>query len=91
MANWAHSEAVVDLAKGRQVQGLCRELARVSRKLAELCLTVDLALDRHDIDTTLDSAEEVLALAETFKQLRRQLLVVGIRGTARWPDSSPGG
>lgn len=70
---------VSDIAKAREISEMVRELGSVSRALASNCLTVELALERRDWESVHEAAEVVLALGVRFAELRRGLLVQGVR------------
>lgn len=68
---------IANLAHARRRSEVSRSLAKVARAMATNCLTVELALERHDWDSMNDAAETVLELAALFREQRRVLLAAG--------------
>jgi hypothetical protein len=61
------------------IDALARELASVARELAEVGLTADLAIARHDWDCIYAAAERLLELQRSWAGIYRRLLVVRVR------------
>jgi hypothetical protein len=70
---------VVDIARAREVSDLARELGKTCRALSHNAMTVELALERRDWDTVHEAAEVIVTLTARFIELRRGLLVAGVR------------
>jgi hypothetical protein len=77
---------VSDLEHLRKTSEISRELGRVSRALAQHCLTVELALERRDWVALHEAADVACSLSARFIELRRGLLVIGVRGFASIKD-----
>jgi hypothetical protein len=60
------------------IDGLTRELASVARELAEVGLTADLAVARHDWECIYSASERLLELQRSWAGLYRRLLVVRV-------------
>jgi hypothetical protein len=71
--------AVENVAERQQViDELAREMASVARELAEVGLTADLAVARHDWECIYIASERLLELQRNWAGLYRRLLVVRV-------------
>lgn len=71
--------AIETSAERQQViDGLARELASVARELAEVGLTADLAVARHDWECIYSASERLLELQRSWVGLYRRLLVLTV-------------
>jgi len=60
------------------IDGLAHEMASVARELAEVGLTADLAVARHDWDCVYSASEKLLELQQIWASLYRRLLAVRV-------------
>jgi hypothetical protein len=60
------------------IDGLAREMASVARELAQVGLTADLAVARHDWECVYIASERLLELQRSWAGLYRRLLVVRV-------------
>jgi hypothetical protein len=71
----------IDSPSERQqvIDVLAREMASVARELAEVGLTADLAVARHDWECICAASERLLELQRSWAGLYRRLLVVRVQ------------
>jgi hypothetical protein len=60
------------------IDGLALELASVARELAEVGLTADLAVARHDWECIYTASERLLDLQRSWAGIYRRLLAVRV-------------
>lgn len=65
-------------ARQQVIDGLTREMASIARELAEVGLTADLAIARHDWECIYTASERLLELQRSWAGIYRRLLVVRI-------------
>lgn len=70
----------IDTPSQRQqvIDVLIREMASVARELADVGLTADLAIARHDWECIYSASERLLELQRSWAGLYRRLLVARI-------------